>query len=76
MPPRKPAPAIYVAKTAFHCEIDGERLFVTAGERVREGHPLLRSQRENFEPVDATVHYDVEQATAAPGEKRGAPAGA
>jgi hypothetical protein len=72
--PRKSTPDIYVAKTSFHCEVDGERLFVTAGERVRNGHALLRAQPENFEPVDTTVHYDVEQATAAPGEKRGAPA--
>jgi hypothetical protein len=52
--------------------VDGERLFVTKGEKVRAGHPMLRTQGENFEPVDTTVHYDVEQATAAPGEKRGA----
>lgn len=76
MPPRRKTADIYVATRSFHCEVGGERLFVTAGERVRDGHPLLRAQAENFEPVDTTVKYDVEQATAAPGEKRGAPAGA
>jgi hypothetical protein len=70
--PRKSTPDIYVATRSFHCEVDGERLFVTKGEKVRAGHPMLRTQGENFEPVDTTVHYDVEQATAAPGEKRGA----
>lgn len=62
---------IYVAKVAFFAEVDGEQIAVAAGERVRSGHPLLDSQREYFEPVDERVKYDVEQATAAPGEKRG-----
>ncbi len=74
MPPRRnQQPDIYVAKTSFVCEVDGERVHVTAGERVRSGHALLRVQGEYFEPVDTTVHYDmpaVEQATAAPGERR------
>lgn len=46
-------------------------MFVNAGERVRAGHSLLREQGSFFEPVDTTVQYDVEQATAAPGERRG-----
>jgi hypothetical protein len=75
MPPRRnPQPDIYVAKTSFHYELNGERGMVTAGERIRAGHALLRAQAEDFEPVDTTVHYDVplvEQATAAPGERRG-----
>lgn len=71
MPPRRnQTPDIYVAKVGFSCELDGERYQVTAGERIRFGHPLLRSQPDYFEPVDTTVHYDVEQATAAPGERR------
>lgn len=72
MPPRKrQEPDIYVAKNGFACEIDGEEVRVAQGERVRVGHPLLRSHAGFFEPVDAEIHYDVEQATAAPGEKRG-----
>lgn len=62
---------IYVAKRSFHVELDGERIFVTQGERVRAGHQLLARYADAFEPVDTTVHYDVEQATAAPGERRG-----
>lgn len=72
MPARKREPDVYVAKHGFACEIDGEELRINEGERVRAGHPLLRSQATHFEPVDTLVHYDVEQATAAPGEKRGA----
>ena len=68
---------IYVATTSFACEIDGYRLNVNTGERVREGHELLRIYGEAFEPLEAGhVHYEVaeiEQATAAPGEKRGGP---
>jgi hypothetical protein len=72
---RKRESEIFVAKTSFACEVDGERLFINQGERVRSGHPLLKNQGAYFEPADTTVHFDmpdVEQATAAPGEKRGA----
>jgi hypothetical protein len=70
--PRTKQPDLYVAKVGFAAELDGERIIVNQGEKVRAGHPLLRAQGEYFEPVDTTVQYDVEQATAAPGEKRGA----
>ena len=70
--PRTKQPDLYVAKEEFHVELDGERLFVHKGERVRAGHQLLRVYGDYFEPIDTKVHYDVEQATAAPGEKRGA----
>jgi hypothetical protein len=73
VPRKRSAADIYVAKHSFSCELDGEKLFVTQGERIRAGHPLLRAQGDYFEPVDMTVRYDVEQATAAPGEKRGEP---
>lgn len=62
---------IYIARETFICEIDGVQYNVNRGERVRAGHRLLDEQRERFDPVDDTVTYDVEQATAAPGEKRG-----
>lgn len=76
MPSRKRSSTdIYVATTSFACELDGEKVFVNAGERVRSGHPLLKSQGAYFQPSDESVHFDmpeVEQATSAPGEKRGA----
>jgi len=37
--------------------------------RVRAGHPITKGREHLFKPVDA--HYDIEQATAAPGERRG-----
>lgn len=62
---------IYVARETFTCDIDGEIFTVRRGvTRVRGGHQLVKLNPQFFEPVDA--HYDVEQATAAPGEKRGA----
>lgn len=69
--PRRAEPDIYVVKNTFWVNLDGTATCVRKGEHVRRGHELLRSHRDMFEPVDAIVHYDVEQATAAPGEKRG-----
>lgn len=60
---------IYVAKQTFTTEVDGTPVTVHAGiTRVREGHALLKGRSELFEPI--LVQYDVEQATAKPGEKR------
>lgn len=69
--PRTPKGAIYVARESFTTELaDGTPIHVRSGvTRVREGHPLLVGREELFEPM--TVDYEVEQATAAPGEKRG-----
>jgi hypothetical protein len=47
---------------------------VQKGELVRDGHPLLKGRDDLFDPADQLSrfdHVDVEQATAAPGEKRG-----
>jgi hypothetical protein len=64
---------ILVAKETFTTELDGSPVVVQKGRtRVRAGHPLTEGREELFEPVELEVHYDVEQATAAPGEKRGA----
>lgn len=63
--------SIYIAKETGFCEIDGNVVPFTAGKTlVRAGHPLLALAGNSFEPVSDRVHYDVEQATAAPGEKR------
>jgi hypothetical protein len=50
---------------------EGEQITIPAGEIVRAGHPLLRGRMEHFEPVESFGRFDVEQATAAPGETRG-----
>ena len=65
---------IYVAKSSGVAEIDGNGYpFVKGVTRVREGHALLKiaGADELFEVVEGTVHYEVEEATANPGEKRG-----
>lgn len=67
--PRKQG-RIYVARESGVAEIAGESCPFTVGvTRVREGHPLLDVAPASFEPI--SVHYDVEQATAVPGERRG-----
>jgi hypothetical protein len=65
--------AVFVAKESGSAEVDGAQLTFTKGvTRVREGHPLLTGREQLFEPIDESVHYDIETATAGPGEKRGA----
>ncbi len=71
MPRTRAKSHIFIAKQTFWCTLDGEATLIRKDERVRDGHPLLRMHPENFEQVDTTVKYDVEQATAAPGEVRG-----
>jgi hypothetical protein len=59
-----------VAKESFVTSWDGEdRQFLAGITRVRVGHPILVGREQLFEPLRA--HYEVEQATAAPGERRG-----
>lgn len=78
MPPRKKSGgAIYVATDSGAATVNKtEYVFHKGITRVREGHPLTTITGFDvfFEPVDDSVHYDVEQATAAPGEERGAAA--
>lgn len=72
MPPRRSQHAdVYVARHGFSCVVEGIEYRVAEGERIRGTHPLASAAAEYLEPSDASVHYDVEQATAAPGEKRG-----
>ncbi len=64
----------YVATDTFVCEIDGVQEWVRAGKtRVAAGHVLLERYAGAFEPADDHALPEVEQATAAPGERRGAP---
>lgn len=63
---------IYVANETFSAEVDGTPVVVHKGQtRVRAGHPLLDGREALFDRVEDEVQYDVEQATAAPGERRG-----
>lgn len=65
-----PGGAIFIAKESGWIHLNGEDIQVVAGRtRVREGHQLMVGREHMFTPL--TVDYDVEQATAAPGERRG-----
>lgn len=68
------APGILIATETFATEIDGIPTIVHKNvTRVREGHPIALANPQNFEPVEDRVDHelpDIEQATAAPGEKR------
>lgn len=59
---------VYVPIDGFVAEIDGVDVTFTKHTYVREGHWILDKYPELFHPVRVT--YDVEQATAAPGERR------
>lgn len=69
------APGILIATETFATEIDGVPTIVHKNvTRVREGHPIALANPQNFAPVEDRVDHelpDIEQATAAPGEKRG-----
>lgn len=71
MATRKAAEAdIYVANSSGFIRVDGVvHRYIKGQTRVRAGHPLLRAAPKRFSPLEVT--YDVEAATAAPGEKRG-----
>lgn len=58
----------YIATKTFQAQVEDELVTVTRGvDRVDEHHDLYRRYPQNWEPV---ADGDVEQATAAPGERR------
>jgi nucleoid-associated protein YgaU len=61
----------YEANQGFATTFEGEPLFVQKGELVHKSHPLLKGREELFDPAEHISRFDVEAATAAPGEKRG-----
>lgn len=69
---KAPASGILVAKTTGFIVHDGERYAIRAGvTRIRTSHPLVKKYGHLFEAVEMDLPPEVEQATAAPGEKRG-----
>ena len=69
--PKKKLPEIYVATSSGVVRIDGRLTSYYGGTtRVRAGHPLLKAAPGKFKPLE--LDYEVEKATKAPGEKRGA----
>ncbi|HUT77730.1 MAG TPA: hypothetical protein VM285_08600 [Polyangia bacterium] len=62
---------LLVVKTSFACALGD---FVK-GETIEAGHPAVKKYADHFEPLvvkHAAPASRVEQATAGPGEKRGA----
>ena len=64
-----------VAVASFTTELDGTEVFVHAGDVVPASSPLAKGRQHLFVPRSQYVQTEgtpppVEQATAAPGEKR------
>ena len=59
---------VYRPIEGFIADVDGSPVNFTRQTYVREGHWILDKWPHLFEPI--RVQYDVEQATAAPGEQR------
>lgn len=69
----KSEPQVYVATESGSAEVDGEVLtFVKGVTRVRRGHRLLSQLPAFFEAADESLSYEVEDASATPGEPRAA----
>ncbi len=70
--PTKPTPASLVAVQSFVGDLDGRPVSFVRGEPVSPEHPAVRKWPAMFTPQ--TYRHDaierIEQATAAPGEKR------
>jgi len=62
----------YQAVESFVTMLNGEHQQVSKGDLVHPDHPILKGRESLFRPAKDFVRFDVEQATAAPGEKRGA----
>jgi hypothetical protein len=65
-------PPILLALEAFVCEVDGERLAFNKGDAIEADHPAVKHNPHLFGPLvfKHPIRGRVEQATAAPGEKR------
>ena len=70
MPAKKPKTDLYMANQSFSTMVDGEIIGVDKGDLVRAGHKILKGRMDFFEPAEGYVKFEVEKATAAPGEKR------
>src|SRR5688500_3216180 len=68
--PRKDPAEIMVARDTGSIDVDGVPHFIRRNvTRVRVDHPVYKAAPHLFKKLEA--HYDVEQMTRAPGEKRG-----
>jgi hypothetical protein len=70
------SPTILQALTSLSGEVDGAVVNISSGDLIDADHPAVRKWPTSFGPV-TVLHRSpvresaVEQATAAPGEKRG-----
>ena len=66
----------YKATEGFSFDLpSGGHSAVSKGTIVEEAHPAYQIAPHLFEAMEPKLDRDVEQATAVPGEKRGAPRG-
>lgn len=74
MPLRKAGDGLFVARQAFATQLDGVTVIIQPGQVVDANDPILKGRRELFDDFAPKVRQypgqRVEQATAAPGEKR------
>jgi len=65
---------LFAARQAFATMLDGVHVLIQPGQVVDAGDPILKGRESLFEPFTPKVRQypgqRVEQATAAPGEKR------
>jgi hypothetical protein len=70
--PRTAAPRFVRPKEACTFDHDGEAVVLNPNEIFNADDPIVRARPKLFKPLEASRQRpDVEQATAAPGEKRG-----
>jgi hypothetical protein len=65
---------VLVAKTSFWATVGKRQVLVHQGDTASPGHPIVVGREEMFEPLRVKFNEDpprIEQATAAPGERRG-----
>lgn len=53
---------IFVAVESVLTDLDGQSVYITAGQTAREGHPILKGREALFEPFK--VDYEVDEAPA------------
>lgn len=74
--PRKAAASggrLFVARHAFAAQVGAETIIIQPGQVVDANDPVLKGREELFEDFAPKIRQykgQVEQATAAPGEKR------
>lgn len=65
---------VYIASRSAVIRRDGRRVVIKEGiTRAAEGSWIVKDYPDLFARADENLHFDVEEATAVPGEKRGEP---